>query len=205
LLTYPAGIMRLELSIDLEMEKFMEEKVKVLVLSDISDVFNGEELLRLGKGMEIDLPRWLADYLVSKGHAKYSKEIDVTKLSKEVSKYRFLENKHKDDPYPVQLPKNFYKMIKVISQKAKEKIKEEQIEDMGDILNIMNRIVKITNDIAEMAELRLMKMMKHIVSSKEIPVELLERCTPEEIALVKEIKNDISVWYEKALDIGEEE
>ena len=197
--------MRLELSIDLEMEKFMEEKVKVLVLKDLTDVFNGEELLRLGKGMEIDLPRWLADYLVTKGYAKYSKEIDITKLSKEVSKYRFLENKHKEDPYPVQLPKNFYKLIKVVSQKAREKIKEEYSEDMGDILNIMNRIVKINNDISEMAELRLMKMVKHIITSKEIPVELIERCTPEEIALVKELKDDIGVWYKKALAVGEEE
>ena len=197
--------MRLELSIDLEMEKFMEEKVKVLVLRDLTDIFNGEELLRLGKGMEIDLPRWLADYLVTKGYAKYSKEIDITKLSKEVSKYRFLENKHKEDPYPVQLPKNFYKLIKVVSQKAREKVKEEYVDDMGDILNIMNRIVKISNDISEMAELRLMKMIKHIITSKEIPVELIERCTPEEIALIKELKDDMEVWYKKALAVGEEE
>ncbi len=197
--------MRLELSIDLEMEKFMEEKVKVLVLRDLTDIFNGEELLRLGKGMEIDLPRWLADYLVTKGYAKYSKEIDITKLSKEVSKYRFLENKHKEDPYPVQLPKNFYKLIKVVSQKAREKVKEEYVDDMGDILNIMNRIVKISNDISEIAELRLMKMIKHIITSKEIPVELIERCTPEEIALIKELKDDMEVWYKKALAVGEEE
>ncbi len=200
------GEMRLELSIELEMQKFMEEKVKVLILKDLTDVFDGEEMLRLGKGVEIDLPRWLAEYLVTKGYAKFVKEIDVIKLSKEVSKYKFLENKHLEEPYPVQLPKNFYKIVKMVLEKAKERLSSDDISsNMNDILNIMNRIMRIRNDIEEIAETRLMKMIRYIVSSKEVPVELLEKCTPEEVSLIQEIRNDIATWYEKALSLGEEQ
>ncbi|UXD22652.1 hypothetical protein IPA_07035 [Ignicoccus pacificus DSM 13166] len=197
--------MKLELAIDLEMEKFMEEKVKVMILKELVDVFNGEELLRLGKGMEIDLPRWLAEELVARGYAKYSREEDIVKLSKEISKYKFLENKHKDDPYPVQLPKNFYKMVKLIGEKAEELIRRGEFEgNMNDIFSIMNKLMKVKNDVEEIAEIRLLKMMKYVVSSKEVPVELRERCTPEEIHLVNELKYMIDVWYEKVLLTGEE-
>ncbi|NPA85307.1 MAG: DNA replication complex GINS family protein [Crenarchaeota archaeon] len=190
--------MRLEIALKLERNIYLEERVKVILLREISDLFDGESFLRLGKGMEVELPRWLADDLVQKGFARYSRERTVEETLKEVAKYRFLESK-KDEPYPTQLPPDFYKRVKEII----EKYRKPEISDV-DVEEIAQKLLKVTRiraQLKELTDLRLMKIVTKVLGEEEIPVSLIERLTPEERIFAQEFDGDVRTW--KHLVLGE--
>ncbi|ALU12087.1 hypothetical protein EYM_00020 [Ignicoccus islandicus DSM 13165] len=191
--------MKLRLSLDLEDQLFLEEKVRVAVLKEVGSVFDGEEILRLGAGTEIDVPRWLAQYLVQRGYAKILNEVDVFRAAKEVSKFKFLENKHKESPYPVKLPSNFYKVVKQVVMDVIDNIDALKLGEIENITNILNKAIRIKNDLEELTEIRIMKLFRYLLSEKELSVEIIERLTPEEVILSNVLSESLKQWFDKVL------
>ena len=194
--------MKLRLALELENQLFMEEKVKISVLREVGPIFDGEGFIRLGAGTEIDVPRWLANYLVQRGFAKLSNEIDIFKASKEVSKFKFLENKYKDSPYPVKLPTHFYKTIRQLVITTLSRVETLNFNELENVTNVLNKAIRIKNDLEELTEVRILKMFKYILSEKELSVEMLERLTPEEVALCNELSDTLKLWLGKVLPHG---
>ena len=190
--------MRLEAALKLERNLYLEEKVKVILLKEISDLFDGETFLRLGNGMEVELPRWLARRLVEMNYAKYVKEKSVDESLKEVAKYRFLESK-KDDPLPAQLPPDFYKRIKEIIDKFRNPVLDGQ--NVEELAQKLLKVTKMKAQLEELVDIRLMKMITKIINEGEVPVSLRERLTPEEQVIADELEHDISKW--KKVVIGD--
>ncbi len=193
--------MRLELMLKLEQEVFMEDKVKVMITRDISELFTGEAFLRLGKGMEVEVPRWLAEYLVSKGYAKFVKEITLNDILKKVSSYNFLEKKNLDD-YPKEIDKKLYKYVRLILRRFEETDVSEVQDKKSLIIQYMN-LEKLKSQIVELANIRLLKSLRLMLGLGEVPVDLIERLAPEELSIINEIKDDITVWKENVLGVNE--
>ncbi len=193
--------MRLELMLKLEQEVFMEDKVKVMITRDISELFTGEAFLRLGKGMEVEVPRWLAEYLVSKGYAKFVKEITLNDILKKVSSYNFLEKKNLDD-YPKEIDKKLYKYVRLILKRFEETDVSEVQDKKSLIIQYMN-LEKLKSQIVELANIRLLKSLRLMLGLGEVPVDLIERLAPEELSIINEIKDDITVWKENVLGVNE--
>lgn len=193
--------MRLELMLKLEQEAFMEDKVKVMITHDISELFTGETFLKLGKGMEVEVPRWLAEYLVSKGYAKFVKEITLNDILKKVSSYNFLEKKNLDD-YPKDIDKKLYKYVRLILKRFEEADIAEVQDKKSLIIQYMN-LEKLKSQIVELANVRLLKSLRLMLGLGEVPVDLIERLAPEELAIINEIKDDITVWKENVLGVNE--
>ncbi len=185
----------------LEQEMFMEEKIKVMITRDISELFTGETFLRLGKGMEVELPRWLAEYLVAKGYAKFVKEMTLNDILKKVSSYNFLEKKNLDD-YPKDIDKKLYKYVKLALKRFEETSITEIQDKKSLIIQYMN-LEKLKNQINELANIRLMKSLRLMLGLGEVPVELNEKLAPEELSIINEIKDDIKVWKENVLGVNE--
>ncbi len=183
--------MKLEIALKLEENLYLEDKVKVILLKEHNDLFDGEGFLRLGKGMEVELPRWLAKELVDAGIAKYVREKTVDDVLKEVSKFVFLESR-KDEPYPVELPADFYKRVKEILEKFKNPdVGGEDVEKMAYKLL---KVSKIKNYVKEIINLRLKKIVQKILDEDEIPVALEEKLTPEEKVFAYEFLDDTRTW-----------
>ncbi len=193
--------MRLELMLKLEQEAFMEDKVKVMITHDISELFTGETFLKLGKGMEVEVPRWLAEYLVSKGYAKFVKEITLNDILKKVSSYNFLEKKNLDD-YPKDIDKKLYKYVRLILKRFEEADIAEVQDKKSLIIQYMN-LEKLKSQIVELANVRLLKSLRLMLGLGEVPVDLIERLAPEELSIINEIKDDITVWKENVLGVNE--
>jgi len=193
--------LRLELMLKLEQEVFMEDKVKVMITRDISELFTGEAFLRLGKGMEVEVPRWLAEYLVSKGYAKFVKEITLNDILKKVSSYNFLEKKNLDD-YPKEIDKKLYKYVRLILKRFEETDVSEVQDKKSLIIQYMN-LEKLKSQIVELANIRLLKSLRLMLGLGEVPVDLIERLAPEELSIINEIKDDITVWKENVLGVNE--
>jgi len=191
--------LRLELALELEQQLFMEDKVKIIATREISDLFTGENFLRLGKGMEVEVPRWLAEYLVAKGYAKYVKEITINDVLKKVSSYNFLEKKSLDD-YPREIDKNLYKYVKLVMERFEE-IDASSVQDKRSLIIQYMNLEKLKNQILELASIRIMKSLRLMLGLDEIPVDLIERLANEELSLISEIKSDIDVWKEKVLGV----
>jgi DNA replication factor GINS len=190
--------MKLEVALKLERNVYLEERVKVILLKEVNDLFDGEAFLRLGKGMEVELPRWLAKDLVDRGIAKYSREKTVEESLKEVAKFRFLESK-KDEPYPTELPPDFYKRMREIIEKYKRpEVDSDNVEEFAQKLL---KVTKIKVQLKELVDIRLMKIVSKILGEDEIPVSLVERLTPEERVFAQEFGNDVKTW--KEIVVGE--
>ncbi|HIH90569.1 DNA replication complex GINS family protein [Ignicoccus hospitalis] len=182
----------------MERNLYLEERVKVILLKEVSDLFDGETFLKLGKGMEVELPRWLAKKLVDMNYAKYVKEKGVDETLKEVAKFRFLESK-KDDPLPTQLPQDFFKRVREVVDKYKNPVFEGK--DVEELAQKLLKVTKIKAQLEELIDLRLMKIISKIINEGEVPVSLRERLTPEEQVIADELEGDISQW--KRVVIGE--
>ena len=190
--------MKLEVALRLEQNVYLEERVKVILLKEVNDLFDGETFLRLGKGMEVELPRWLAKDLVERGYAKYTREKSVDESLKEVAKYRFLEAK-KDEPYPTELPSDFFKRMREILEKYKRP--EVDVNNVEEFAQKLLKVTKIKVQLKELIDIRLTKIVNKILGEEEIPVSLLERLTPEEKVFAEEFGNDVRTW--KKVVMGE--
>ncbi len=154
----------------------MIHQVKVTPRQDL----NLERLgLRLFKGVETEVPKWLADILADEGLADVE-EFDWKMVSEKLYK-------EKVSLMPLDLPSYTYSVIR--------EILEESPEDSlvrRDAISLVNR--------------RLSKMLNHLrasiaLTSKRVPKNLL----PEELILYNALRMIVDGWMSAFLGMREDE
>ncbi|MGC9210024.1 MAG: GINS complex subunit Sld5 [Acidilobus sp.] len=160
---------------------FLLRPAKVMILKDYSLVLP-EGRLSVKKGDEVDVPRWLASVLISRGIAKPKDEVDVNYINS----YHYRERRSSTTSQLVQLPPDFYVTVGDYIRRL-----EEQIKVQPSHMLINDRDVSEKN-LLELSQLRLNKIIR--LAQTDAGDEALPNMTPEEALLYSSIKETIESW-----------
>jgi DNA replication factor GINS len=168
--------------LDLVRMDYESRGVKALFLRDYKGLPTPGGVLNAKRGDEIELPRWQALLLASKGVVEVRDAgIDIDY----VNMYHFREKKKIGANELSQLPQDFY-------MKAGELVErlDSLIRDNPSHMLFRDRDV-VERNIIELAESRLVKLLRLAQSGSE---EFKERMTPEEALVYKVIRGTIESW-----------
>ncbi len=158
-----------------------EKNVKIKLLKDVHEFelvkkfgsFKSEDL--------VEVPLWIAKFLVEKGFAKFSKEVKEL----DISDLQRILWKEKKDQKLSPLDYDFYQNLKQYIE----------LLDEGDEEELM-KVKTLTKDIIAV---RLSKIMK-LASRGENSKKMLENMTEEEKWLHKRIESTFTVWLNKIIN-----
>ncbi|AFH43359.1 hypothetical protein [Fervidicoccus fontis] len=181
----------MEERLELLKQAFNNTSVKVIAVSDIDQtVLPNGAVLKAKKGEEVELPRWIANFLEERGLVKRKwDEISV----QEVSKIHYREMSRRAVKDIEQLPSNFYWLVQEYLDYLEKKIRSEAdpsfIEDRQNLLEFLSEIV----------EKRMRAVITYVFSYGDY-TEISQKLTQEEIILAEELKNLLIQW--KKIVIG---
>ncbi len=175
-------------------EEYLEEKVKVIILVDLNNFFDGESIYKVERGTEVEVPLWMAEEMISKGIAKFSREESVEVFAKELRKYVYIESNAKK-PYPVKLPEKFYQRLIVVKRTVEKQIAELMKDQNAELIAEYVTLKKnIENYAKELMKYRMLKTVKFMIGMSEMPKEVLENLQLEEVALIENMKRLFDEW-----------
>ncbi|MEB3859865.1 MAG: DNA replication complex GINS family protein [Desulfurococcales archaeon] len=156
--------------------------VKALFLRDYDNLPTPGGILSARRGDEIELPRWQAALLASKGVVEVkdsSVDIDY------INMYHFREKKKAGANELSQLPQDFYMKAGELVERLDRLIRESPSHMLFRDRDVLER------NLMELAESRLAKLLRLAQSGSE---EFKERMTPEEALVYKVIRDTIESW-----------
>jgi hypothetical protein len=151
--------------------------VRVRFTTDVQRLsFGGRRLEGIRAGSVMEVPAWVADVLRETRVAEVLEELGLQQL------YQLLV-REKRGQEPVQLPEGFYpKARRVLSSAPKE---ERQ---------------RIENVLRDVVNLRLSKLLPAALKSAD--PEWIRNLTPEERALLEDLRGRIREFYASVLEVG---
>ena len=156
--------------------------VKSLFLRDYKGLPTPGGVLNARRGDEIELPRWQALKLASRGVVEIkdsSVDIDY------VNMYHFREKKKTGANELSQLPQDFYMKAGELVERLNSLIRESPTHMLFRDREVVER------NLVELAESRVAKLLRLAQSGSE---EFKERMTPEEALVYKVIRDTIESW-----------
>ncbi|MCE4613611.1 MAG: DNA replication complex GINS family protein [Desulfurococcales archaeon] len=156
--------------------------VKSLFLRDYRGLPTPGGILNARRGDEIELPRWQAMELASRGIVEIkdsSVDIDY------VNMYHFRERKKTGANELSQLPQDFYMKAGELVRRLNSLIRESPTQMLFRDREVVER------NLVELAESRATKLLRLAQSGSE---EFKERMTPEEALVYKVIRDTIESW-----------
>lgn len=155
--------------------------VKVMILKEYTITLPGERL-SVKKGDEIEVPRWMAEWLIERGVAKPKEEVDLNFING----YHFKERRSSSSSQLAQLPPDFYVTVGEYMRRL-----DEQIKAQPSHMLINDRDVSEKN-VLELSQLRLNKIIR--LAQTDAGDEALTNMTPEEALLYSAIKETVESW-----------
>ena len=155
--------------------------VKVMILSDCR-VPLPEGPLQAKKGDEVEVPRWIAEVLVSQGLAKYKEEVNVNY----VNMYHYKERRSTTGSQLAQLPPDFYVSVGEFIRSLEEEIKRSPSHMLINDKDMSEK------NIIELSETRLSKIIR--LAQTDMGDEEVPKMTPEEALVYSQLKTTVSAW-----------
>jgi len=151
--------------------------VRVRFTTDVQQLsFGGRRLEGIRAGSVMEVPAWVAEVLRESRVAEVLEELGLQQL------YQILV-REKRGQEPVQLPEGFY-------PKAKRVLSEATREERQRIENVLRDVVN----------LRLSKLLPAALKSAD--PEWIRNLTPEERALLEDLKARVREFYASVLEVG---
>ncbi len=151
--------------------------VKVRFTTDVQQLsFGGRKLEGVRAGSVVEVPAWVADVLRESRVAEVLEELGLRQF------YQVLV-REKRGQEPVQLPEGFY-------QRAKRVLSSAPKEERQRIENVLRDVVN----------LRLSKLLP--VALKSADPEWVKNLTPEERALLEDLRGRVRELYASVLEVG---
>ncbi len=151
--------------------------VRVRFTTDVQRLsFGGRRLEGIRAGTVMEVPAWVADVLRESRVAEVLEELGLQQL------YQILV-REKRGQEPVQLPEGFY-------PKAKRALMEATREERQRIENVLRDVVN----------LRLSKLLPAALKSAD--PEWIRNLTPEERALLEDLRARVMEFYASVLEVG---
>ncbi len=166
-------------------EDFESSNVKVIVVNDITGLRmpNGE-VINASRGEEIEIPRWLANYLESKGLVRRKwGELGLEDLMK----IHYREANRKSLRELSSLPKNFYWLAKEYIEHIDSLIKENPTPTL---LREKERMLTFLREIID----KRLKAILTIAVGREDVSTYTTKLSPEELMLFHEVRELIQEW-----------
>jgi len=172
---------------------YMMEPVRVLALKDIGPLPLPEGVVNVRRGDELDVPRWQALELESRGLVDVrDRGIKVD----DVNMYHYREKRGQAANQLQGLPRNFYLEVRDLISRIDRVIRENPTTML-----IRDREV-VEKNLLELSEARLLKIVRLAISGGD---EFKERMTPEETIIYDAMREIVEVMrsYVKGLVRGE--
>ena len=161
---------------------YEQKLVRVTALADIESLPTPAGVVSLKTGDEIDLPRWQARLLESKGLVSIKdKEVDINIINM----YHFKEKRKTAANQITALPQDFYPKAFELVRKLDELIKENPAH-----MFLKDREI-VEKNLTELAEARLAKIIRLATTNEG---GLRDRLTPEETIVFDSLHSVISSW-----------
>lgn len=151
--------------------------VRVRFTTDVQQLsFGGRRLEGIRAGSVMEVPAWVADVLRESRVAEVLEELGLQQL------YQILV-REKRGQEPVQLPEGFYPKAKRVLSKATREERQ-----------------RIENVLRDVVNLRLSKLLPAALKSAD--PEWIRNLTPEERALLEDLKARVREFYASVLEVG---
>ncbi len=165
-------------------EEYMLKPVRIMVVKDYGNVHIDGTEYPLHKGVELEVPLWLAELLVSQGVAN----VVETPLSiEDIARVHFTTVSARTPAELEPLPRNFYQEAKRFIKQLDEEIRREFNAAL------LEEKQKAIQYLLEIIDRRLTLIMQSIRSPTTV-AEISSKLSQEESALLEEIRDDVEKW-----------
>ncbi len=163
---------------------YMEEEVRIEIISGPKKVFSHEGFIELSRGAEYALPRWVSEILVNEKYARYREEgFDVEKLSS----IAYNEESAVKKLQLMKIPRYFYMMIKKDIEDLLKKL-----ESSGNIA-LLEEYKQREDLYYTIGRIRVRKILNFLLLPS-IPQEIADKMSEEEKLLYIVLKDSLSSW-----------
>jgi len=180
---------RLDIMLELVELEYMLRPVRTMIIRDADTIEIDGLKVELKKGVETELPYWLARQLASKDMAKL---IETPISLEDIARLHFsvISAKTPSDLEP--LPQYFYQEAKTVIQDLEERARKE--------LNpaLFEESQKMMQYLVDIIDKRLTMILQSLRSPTTI-AELSSRLAPEEATLLSHLNTVLRKWKEKVL------
>jgi DNA replication factor GINS len=183
------GINVLEARLKLFELQYLLRPTRVMVVKDSKNLYIDGQSIELQKGVEIEIPYWLASQLVKEGLVKI---VESPLSLEDIARIHFSVISAKTPSDLEQLPQYFYQEAKTVIQELGERAKKELDPAL---LEERHRMLQY---LVEIIDKRLTILLQSLRSPTSI-AEITSRLTPEEEALLNYLSNALKTWREKIL------
>jgi len=174
----------LTLKLNLIKYKFKTKNVRIMVLRDNGNIrIDGEEIT-LQKGVEIEVPFWLAKILAEKGAANI---IETNMSIEDIARIHFTVISARTPADLEPLPRSFYLEAARYIEQLEDTIRREF---RAELLEEKQKAVQYLLEIIDKRLLLLLQSMRSPTTLAEISSKLSE----EEAVLIEELRSDIETW-----------
>ncbi len=174
----------LEIIMDLYHLEYELKPVRVMVVRDLGRIRVDGVEIEVKKGTEIELPRWLARLLSSKGYVQL---VESTMGLEDIARIHFSVYSAKNIIETPEIPKDFYWQAQDYIRDLDLRVKQE----LNPVLLEEKR--KAVDFIVDIANRRLIQMLQVLRSTAAI-VEISSKLTPEEKLLLDNLHQVIEKW-----------
>ena len=182
---------RLELLLRMTEIEYRLRPVRVMVIRDEKPLTVDGQRVELQKGIEIEIPYWLAQALISEGIA----EIVESPINiEDIARVHFSALSARTPAELEPLPQNFYQNAKEFIRHLEERIRRE----LNPIL--LEEKQKALQYLVEIIDKRLLIILQSLRSPTSM-AELSSKLAPEESALLDTLYKTIELWKRRLLPL----
>jgi DNA replication factor GINS len=169
--------------------EYMLKRVRVMVVRDAGEIIVDNETIPLQKGVEIEIPLWLAQVLEKEGLVN---PIEPPMSIEDIARVHFSVISARTPADLEPLPKNFYletmRYIKMLDEQIRKEFRAELLEEK-------QKAVQYVLEIMDRRLLLILQSMRSPTSLAEISSKLSE----EEAVLLEELRSDIETWRSRLM------
>ncbi|MET1128077.1 MAG: hypothetical protein ABWW70_02020 [Thermoproteota archaeon] len=178
-----------DLRLQLAELEYLTEAVRVIVLRNLPPVTIDGTTYDLRKGVELEMPRWLAEILQAEGVVEKS-GLEISLEDAARVHFSAMNMRSPSDLEP--LPRHFYVSLKKQIERLDRAIRERPT--ISDI-ELRHKLVQFLSEIVE----RRLMMILYSIRSPAVLAELSSRLSPEEQLIQQLVYRSIEVWRERIL------
>ncbi|MET1101228.1 MAG: hypothetical protein ABWW69_01940 [Pyrodictiaceae archaeon] len=173
---------------------FMLKPVRVMVLKDLGVVSLDGVELELRKGVELELPRWLAELLVENGYAEY---VETPITLQDIARIHFSTMSARNPGELEQLPKDFYNMAREYYLELSKRVRKE----LSPV--ILEERSKAASYLSEIVNKRITFILQ-VMRSPALLADIYQKLSPEEQVLLDTMHKLLDAWKTELLGFIEE-
>jgi DNA replication factor GINS len=178
-----------DLRLQLAELEYLTEAVRVIVLKNLPPVTIDGTTYDLRKGVELEMPRWLAEVLQAEGVVEKS-GLEISLEDAARVHFSAMNMRSPSDLEP--LPRHFYVSLKKQIERLDRAIRERPT--ISDI-ELRHKLVQYLSEIVE----RRLMMILYSIRSPAVLAELSSRLSPEEQFIQQLVYRSIEAWRERIL------